>query len=65
MTSEDIFPPFNVTSGPLVPGGADDKEAQDDSQADVVPLAPGLGIGLGQGFEAPEETDNADTQRAK
>jgi hypothetical protein len=62
LKAEDVFPPFKATDGPLVPGGSDDKG--EDMETDL-PMAPGLGIGLGHGFDAPEETDNVDTQRAK
>lgn len=65
LRSEDLFPPFTSTTGPLVPGGDDDNVTKDSASSDEGPLAPGLGIGLGQGFEAPEEPENADTQRAK
>lgn len=65
LKSEDVFPPFTATDGPLVPGGSVDNDAPNAVETENVPMAPGLGIGLGQGFEGPEESENADTQRAK
>ncbi|CAK9784162.1 SAPS-domain-containing protein [Cutaneotrichosporon oleaginosum] len=62
LNSDDIFPPFKATDGPLEPAGGDDKD--DDAESDI-PMAPGLGIGLGQGFDAPDETETVDAQRAK
>ncbi|BEJ17191.1 hypothetical protein CspHIS471_0605920 [Cutaneotrichosporon sp. HIS471] len=62
LKADDIFPPFKCTEGPLVPAG-DDGNGDDD--AGDSQIMPGLGIGLGQGFDAPEETDSVDTRRAK
>ncbi|GMK57546.1 hypothetical protein CspeluHIS016_0403800 [Cutaneotrichosporon spelunceum] len=64
LTAEDIFPPFTYPEGPLVPAGDDDKSG-DDAESDAPGMPPGFAIGLGHGFDAPEETDDVDSRRAK
>lgn len=64
VADKDVFPPFkadpNAPPASAVPEDKDESAAEDDGS----PLAPGMGIGLGEGFASIEE-NNPDANHAK